>query len=98
LKISLATFLPSSSWEEGEGGRTYLSGGSRPICQGAIYLAKKIIRYDILQNKGKCFYFNIPISNYDFWGNHLKIPHFTHIAKENWKEDCNSNNTLQFSL
>jgi hypothetical protein len=65
---------------------------------GAIYLAEKIIRYDIFQNKEKCLYFNTPIRNYDFLGNHLKIPHFTHIAKENWKEDCNSNNTLQFSL
>jgi hypothetical protein len=40
-----------------------------------------------------------PISNYDFWGNHLKIPYFIYIAKENWKEDCNhANNALNFSL
>ena len=31
-----------------------------PIYWGAIYLAKKIIRYGTFQNKGKCLYFNTP--------------------------------------
>ena len=43
---------------------------------GAIYLAKKIIRYDIFQNTCKCFILIHPISTYNFWGNHSKIPYF----------------------
>jgi hypothetical protein len=45
---------------------------SGPIYWGAIYLAKKIIRYGIFQNKGKCLHFNTPISNYNFMGESLK--------------------------
>ena len=37
-----------------------------------------------------------PIINYNFWGNHFKIPYFTYTAKDDWKEDCNSNNALPF--
>ena len=35
---------------------------------------------------------------YCFGGNHLELPHFTYTAKENWKEDCNSNNALNLPL
>ena len=38
------------------------------------------------------------IINYKFFGNNFKIPYFIGTTKENWKEDCNSNNTLKFSL
>ena len=33
---------------------------SWPIYQGVIYLAKKITRYGVFQNKGKCLYFITP--------------------------------------
>ena len=33
-----------------------------------------------------------------FWEIHLKLLYFSYIAKEDWKEDCNSYNVLQFSL
>ena len=39
-----------------------------------------------------------PISNYNLWENIFKIPYFTYIAKENWKEYCNSINAMKFSL
>ena len=69
---------------------TYLIGGYLPW--------EKIIGYGIFQNKGKCLYFNTPINNYKILGNNIKISYFTYISKENWKEDCNLNNTLKFSL
>ena len=33
-----------------------------------------------------------------FLGNRLNIPYFTYTAKENWKEGCNPNNALNFSI
>ena len=39
-----------------------------------------------------------PINNYKCLGVSFKNYYFTYIAKENWKEVCNSNNALKFSI
>ena len=60
--------------------------------------AKYIIRYGIFKIKvNSCILIHL-ISNYDFWGIIFLKPCFTYIIKENWKEDCNSNNTLKIFL
>ena len=71
---------------------------SKPIYRGAVYLAEKIKRYGIFQNKGKFLYFKTLVVIINFLGKYLKLPYFTYTAKENWKEDCNSSNALNFSL